>query len=197
MAGSVPDVWCVAAGLLRGRTRMKVFSEETKRRMSEAAKARCTPEWREAKSKALAVVLPLEKVSAMHLQGMTQQEIASHFGVSQKVIFGFLKRHGIPSKRKGKRFQSGQLNSNWKGDDATYSALHLRVQVARGTPSLCSHCGETEGRFEWANLTGNYQDVNDYDRLCCSCHKKLDSKRRKEVGHNTSKHVPRKKGLVS
>lgn len=50
-------------------------------------------------------------------------------------------------------------------------------RAVRGTPSECEDCGTTEAkRFEWANLTGNYQDVNDYRRLCTSCHNILDKK---------------------
>ena len=59
-----------------------------------------------------------------------------------------------------------------------YAALHLRVQTIRGTDSKCDTCGTTdpERAYDWANLTGNYADPWDYDRLCRSCHWKLDNK---------------------
>ena len=73
------------------------------------------------------------------------------------------------------RDQSGERNPMWAGDDAGYSALHLRVESARGKPSQCEECGTTTAkRFEWANMTGRYEDVSDYRRLCSSCHHRHD-----------------------
>lgn len=81
---------------------------------------------------------------------------------------------------------STKCRSCVKGDSVGYDALHLRVVVARGKPQKCEECGETEGRMEWANLSGNYYDVNDYARLCVSCHKRLDHERRVETKTMTS-----------
>lgn len=91
-----------------------------------------------------------------------------------------------------KRDQKGSKNSSWRGDAATYSALHARVETARGKPSVCEECGRTDGRFEWANLTGNYADTSDYKRLCVSCHRHLDLARRRALGRNTVT-VPRRR----
>jgi len=33
---------------------------------------------------------------------------------------------------------------------------------------------KTAKKYEWANLTGLYDNIFDYVRLCCSCHKKKD-----------------------
>ena len=72
--------------------------------------------------------------------------------------------------------QTGSDNPNWKGDKAGYSALHYRVCKARGKPKKCEVCKTTKKnkRYQWANLTGNYSDVNDYKRMCQSCHGKHD-----------------------
>ena len=43
--------------------------------------------------------------------------------------------------------------------------------------------GET--RFEWANLTGSYEDIDDYARMCCSCHRSYDAERRAFTGADT------------
>jgi len=66
----------------------------------------------------------------------------------------------------------GKDNPNWKGDNACYSALHLRVERARGKPSRCEVCKTTDSskRFEWANLNGHYKDIKDYKRMCKKCH---------------------------
>ena len=57
----------------------------------------------------------------------------------------------------------------------TYGACHYKVRIIRGTPSKCEVCGTTVAKkFEWANMTGHYEDVNDYKRMCASCHDKHD-----------------------
>lgn len=115
------------------------------------------------------------EVDRLYTSGMTQLEVGASLGVSQKVVYNLMRRHGISTRARVKRDQRGEKNASWKGDSAGYSALHLRVAARRGKPSLCEHCGTTEAkRFEWANLTGNYADVNDYARLCGSCHRRMD-----------------------
>lgn len=66
-------------------------------------------------------------------------------------------------------------NPRWRGDDAEYNALHVRVLNARGRPSECEECGTTEAlRYEWANVSGHYEDIYDYRRLCSRCHQIFD-----------------------
>ena len=94
----------------------------------------------------------------------------------------------LPERRStAKRNQKGAANHSWKGENAGYTALHLRVDAARGKPMRCEWCeDQTNNRYEWANLTGNYTNVWDFVRLCVSCHRTYDSKRRKETGQKTS-----------
>ncbi len=77
----------------------------------------------------------------------------------------------------------GDLNPTWKENSvyktetqATIVKWHKAVYAARGKPSYCTHCGVSEeGRmYHWANLTGNYEDTNDFIRLCVPCHTKFD-----------------------
>lgn len=127
----------------------------------------------------------VELVRRMYLvDGMTvaevQRELPAGFK-AQRII----ERH-IPERRPAvKRNQAGAANDSWKGDAAGYAALHLRVATNRGKPSLCERCGTTEGRFEWANLSGNYQDTNDYARMCVTCHRRFDAARRATTGRRT------------
>lgn len=59
----------------------------------------------------------------------------------------------------------------------SYSQCHYRVRKLRGTPKKCEVCGSiTAKKYEWANLSGNYEDINDYKRMCTSCHCKHDGK---------------------
>ena len=113
-----------------------------------------------------------------YLSGMSQHEVAAHYGVSQKVVFGWMRKAGIQARVAAKRNQKGSLNSSWKGDAATYAAFHYRLQSLKGTPSVCEVCGTTDTKrtYDWANLTGRYHDPEDYKRMCRSCHWKHDGK---------------------
>jgi len=122
-----------------------------------------------------------------HEKKMSQFEVGQHYGTSQKVVFSWFKKLNISSRVAAKRNQNGQSNSSWKGSRATYSALHYRVEKERGKPKICMACGTQEAkRFEWCNLTGRYDDVSDYMRMCVPCHRKYDKNRK-----NSSKHVSR------
>jgi len=70
----------------------------------------------------------------------------------------------------------GELNGSWKGDFASYSAMHQWIWRQKGKPSKCEKCGTTRKRkYEWANKYHTYKrEMNDYVRLCTSCHRKHD-----------------------
>jgi len=77
---------------------------------------------------------------------------------------------GLIKKRKR------QDNPQWKGNNAKYAAFHLRVQQNRGTPQKCEIC-KTEDKnktYEWASINKRYSDINDYKRMCKSCHNLFD-----------------------
>lgn len=122
-----------------------------------------------------------------HTQGMSQVEIGKNYGTTQKVVFSWFKKLGIKSRVAFKRNQRGPNNHYWKGDEATYAAFHHRVESQRGKPKLCMVCGNLNAPvYEWANLTGRYEDVNDYTRMCRPCHRAYDKNRK-----NSSRHVKR------
>lgn len=116
--------------------------------------------------------------SLYHEKYMTQEEVGKHLGVSGKQIQIWFKKLGIKARKAAKRFQSGQMNSQWKNKNACYSACHNRVYAARGKARHCSICGRADGnsKYHWANLTGNYEDINDFAPMCVSCHHKHDNK---------------------
>lgn len=124
-----------------------------------------------------------------HQEFKSQKEIGDLYNVSQKVVWRWFKDLEINSRIPYKRFQEREQNANWKGDDATYAAFHYRVEAKRGKPHFCSPCGSMDINkvYEWCNLTGNYQDVNDYERMCRSCHRKYD-KNRINSSKNVRKH---------
>lgn len=86
----------------------------------------------------------------------------------------------------------GEDHHQWKGDEASYSAFHFRVVAAKGRPQKCEECGTTEGKMCWCNLTGDYDNVDDYKRMCRSCHQRMDCARRIETKEMTS---PRNSGV--
>ena len=132
---------------------------------------------RGAKPKAYDDALVLS-VRDLYVAGHSQVEVAEKVGVTQKVIWNLMRRHGIEARPQIKRNQQDENNANWKGGAARYQALHIRVQRLRGKPQQCEKCGASgPGRsYDWANLTGNFDDPSDYKRLCRSCHWTLDQK---------------------
>lgn len=119
---------------------------------------------------------PKNQIDALYFgQNKTQVEIGQHFGVTQKVVFRWFRALGIKARIAAKRDQRGSKNSGWKGDSIGYAALHLRVEAKYGKPRLCAECGTTTAkRYEWANISGKYLNVDDFCRLCRSCHAKFD-----------------------
>lgn len=128
----------------------------------------------------------VELACSMYLSGMTVREIAAEFPKGYKVQT-ILERY-LPERRSAaKRDQRGANNHMWRGDSAGYKALHLRVAAQRGKPQKCMECEVSgEGKYEWANLTGRYEDVNDYARMCLPCHRSFDAARRRVTGKRTS-----------
>lgn len=111
---------------------------------------------------------------------MTQAEIAKELGVTQYLVHQAMKGYGLKARVAAKRNQWGERHHNWRGEDASYHAFHNRVRARRGSASFCSKCGKSDSdvRYEWANLTGNYADPEDYVAMCVSCHRKFDAERR-------------------
>lgn len=59
----------------------------------------------------------------------------------------------------------------------TYSALHAELRRQRGPASAhdCAHAdGTCKGPMNWANVSGEYQDLDDFLPLCQSHHVRLD-----------------------
>jgi len=127
----------------------------------------------------------------------SQKEIGEVYGVSQKVVFSWFRKLEIKSRIPYKRNQEGENNSSWKGDDVTYSAFHYRVISLKGRPKKCEVCGvEDENKtYDWACI-GDYKNINDYKRMCRSCHWKHDKiannfPNHSEKPNNSSKNVKR------
>lgn len=83
---------------------------------------------------------------------------------------------GETSFKPGHSGYVGEQNGIWAGDKVKYSALHDWVSRHKGKPRLCEECGTTEAKkYEWANISGLYRrELEDWKRLCVSCHRKAD-----------------------
>lgn len=71
---------------------------------------------------------------------------------------------------------TGPKHHAWKGENASYYAIHIWITSQRGRPSVCEHCGIlTAKKYEWANIDHRYErKLDQYIRLCTSCHRKYD-----------------------
>lgn len=108
------------------------------------------------------------KLETLYKKGFTIAQIAIVLRVPAGVIQHRMVILGI-ERRPPAHLAPGNFKSDNK---VTYGTFHMRVRKQRGTPQKCEVCGRTdpEATYDWANLTGNYVDVNDYKRMCRSCH---------------------------
>lgn len=119
----------------------------------------------------------VQDVARLYGGGMTQGEVGAALGVSQKVIWKLMVRSGIKARVAAKRDQTGERNSYWRGDNACYQAFHRRLYTKFGKPTKCAKCGTDSAKhYDYANLSGRYEDITDYLPMCRSCHWKLDKK---------------------
>ena len=118
-----------------------------------------------------------ELKQAYEVEGLSQCECAERFSTTQKRIWRAMKRFGIQARKAVKRNQWGDANHNWKGNKAGKQAFHRRLYSRFGKPNKCSVCGTTKAEcYDYANLTGKYEVLEDYAPMCRSCHWKYDDK---------------------
>jgi hypothetical protein len=65
----------------------------------------------------------------------------------------------------------------FEGTTAEYKHRHYRIAEEHGKATFCIWGCERK-RYEWANLTGNYRDPDDFAAMCISCHRRYDDARR-------------------
>lgn len=71
--------------------------------------------------------------------------------------------------------RSNEKHHAWKGDKASYSAVHKWMTNNFGRPYKCFSCDGTTPRVEWANISGEYKrEMSDWIGLCSSCHRYFD-----------------------
>lgn len=105
------------------------------------------------------------------------------------------KPHSEDTKNKISISNTGKLSSQWKGDRAKYQALHIWIRTHHGKADHCSNkkCEGKSSEFQWALKSGKSysRNVNDYQQMCRSCHRKMDMT--KEVREKISKGLTKNK----
>ncbi len=121
----------------------------------------------------------IEKAIKIYESGKTQTEVAAILGTTQKIVHQRFKRAGYKCRIAKKRNQCRENNDSWRGESASYAAFHYRIKALFGNPKRCEICGTTDPQkhYDWANLTGDYPNLQDYKRMCRSCHWKYDDKK--------------------
>ena len=63
----------------------------------------------------------------------------------------------------------------WKGDEAGYASIHAWVKSRKLKSKHCEKCKKMAKRLELSNNSGKcLRDINDYEWLCVSCHRRKD-----------------------
>lgn len=89
------------------------------------------------------------------------------------------KRHTEETRKKLSTKKKNEKHPLWKGDDVSYTGLHLWIAKNKQKPDVCEMCCFYEPKHV-ANISGEYKrDVNDYQWLCPKCHGLYDSQIRR------------------
>jgi hypothetical protein len=76
---------------------------------------------------------------------------------------------------------TGEKTPQWKDEDKlSYAGIHKWISRTYGNAIRCEFCNKKTGKFEWANISGQYlRDSNDWIQLCHKCHNLWDGNIRK------------------
>ena len=103
-------------------------------------------------------------------------------------------KKNISEGKKGR--SSTQQNENhpqWKGDNASYYAIHIWVNNHKSKPDFCDICGENK-ILELSNKDHKYRrNIEDYQYLCRKCHGKFDRDNNLRKHKKVTKNKKRKK----
>jgi hypothetical protein len=122
------------------------------------------------------IFISFEDLRRDYAAGMTQAQLATKHGCHVNTIAQLMRDAGIVGRRGGNRNMNRPKPNPIRLSTAQYSTHHKRVEARRGRPKMCEACGCTDPSktYDWANLTGRYDDPSDYKRMCRSCHWKHD-----------------------
>lgn len=121
-----------------------------------------------------------EELKNLYDSGLTQRQIGKHYDVCYQTVVAWMKKLEISSRGILHIVKRGTENPQWKGDNASYAALHYRVNNLKGRPSECEVCGtkDKSRTYDWA-CVGEYVNIDDYKRMCRSCHRLHDNRKKR------------------
>jgi len=138
-----------------GIYKRKPFTKEHKRHLSEALMGEKSPNW------------------GKHFSKQTLKKMS----IAQKG-----RTFSLETRKKMSAAQLGKKSHNWKGGIDTYRAIHNWINKWGAKSDTCEFCGKTgllKQKINWANKSGKYlRDTSDWLRLCVSCHRQYDIKRK-------------------
>ena len=150
----------------------KHFSEATKLKISLALTGKKHPHTKEQDmniSKALMGIKRSPLSDERKKQISLQQKGHKDYGTKESH-----KRQGLSLKNN--ELLKGEKHYYWKGEKASYSAVHHWIKRWKGKPDHCEICGRSDKtRYNWANIDHTYRRILDeYMSVCVPCHRKYD-----------------------
>lgn len=121
---------------------------------------RLYPKWKELAS----------TIRQLYEAGLSAQEVANSLGLTKRHALIIIRSVSSP-REIGKHKPVGLFKKT-----VGYSGAHQRVYKVKGKADFCVECGrrDTGSRYEWANLTGDYLDINAFVPMCVRCHRIMD-----------------------
>ncbi len=128
------------------------------------------------------------KMSAAKKGPWTEEHLANHAAAMQTPEY----RAKISSVHTGRKrsaetrrkmSEAAKRRGNRPPEKQAYAIMHKRLIRERGQPRECEYCGSVIAKkFEWAFTGSGHGDgtlaysenLEDYIRLCTSCHRKFD-----------------------
>lgn len=164
---------------------MRIFSDQHRDNIRIASQKRWSGVRGEVERKKISAAkktlnLDVTQISSLYASGRTIKEIGETLNLIPQTVHKFMKSAGIERRSQATRTpRKGTDHHHWKGDGAGYAAFHTRLHRAKGMPLSCGVCSESDPSkmYDWANLTGNYENIDDYMRMCRSCHRLYDRTR--------------------
>jgi hypothetical protein len=152
------------------------FSEESKKKMSDSHKGKIP--WNKGRKNPYSKEV-LEKMSKSQKDRLSNPDnhpmYKKHHTEESKKKISEKTKGNIPWNKNLKNYNPGEKNGMWKGELASYSAIHKWVQSHKPKSIGCEQCGKQNCRLELANLSGKYKrDINDYKYMCVKCHRTYD-----------------------
>lgn len=111
---------------------------------------------------------------AGQLKGQPTRFICGHSARNRRRSEAHRKAIGLASSQRLR-----EKNPGWRGDEASYNAIHRWRQRNCPKSGECAHCNKRQ-KTHWANISGEYrrEDETDWLELCEDCHNKYDAEKR-------------------